>query len=193
MKKLAILITFTIFIVLSSNVWSKPDAKDCVFVNTYTKIIEFKTIDLHIIDKECTSDIGDRGFHERQRQEAYFVIKDSNKIIEIGNDGSRLNHHYIELTITPKDSPYISINTIDYSVSRVWNQVHIFKDDNKKVKIINKIKDPFTNEKNEIIGFYKDKNNKFYIDYFSESFLSRIFNDCNACKRYKIKTLKITP
>ena len=189
MKKISILITFTIYLVLSSNVWAKPDAPDCIFVTTYTKIIEFKTLDLHIIDKECTNDIYDHGYYEGQRQEAYFVNKDTNKIIEIGDDGSRLNHHYIELTKTPKDFPYISINTIDYAVSNVWNKVHVFKDDNKKVKIISSIKDPFT-KNYEIVGFYKGKNNKFYIDRFSETFLSRILDYCNACRKYNIETIK---
>ena len=195
MKKLFVLAIF-IFCFVFSNAWAGPD---CIYVPIDIKVTKLENVNLHVVEQECINYPKD---YIPNYLEAYFVTqssnnKSSNKVMEIGDDDKRLREDYIDILKTPPEFPYLVIDAGSYSVSRVWNTLHIFTL-SPEVKKIDTIDDPITayqannreGSEYQAIGFYKSKSDDFYIERFSV----RAFqgHKCNACEKYNVETLKMT-
>jgi len=195
MNKL-ILISLVIFFAICSKSWAGPD---CIYVPIDIKIIKLQNTELHILEQECIN--YPEGFIPNHL-EAYFVTQNSNdaslnSIVEIDDDGTRIQGDHIDVLETPIGFPFLVIQDTSLSVSGIWNLLHIFTQA-PELKKIATIDDPVNayqannreGEEDKIIGFYKSQNGDFYIEklYIPDSEAIK----CNACQIPNVETLKIT-
>jgi len=164
--------------------------------------------ELHIHDLECID--FPEGLMGYKMQEAFIVVRNEEEpnfstIIEIGNnwnctkdcvDNERLVADKI-FVIRNDKIPYLQIVSEGFSATRLWQRLHIFrvKPNIEKIETINmpvSVAD-ITNGQgsdHQIIGLYYNDKNELNVQLSYVPFLER--HKCNACKKWKIKTLKFT-
>ena len=117
MKKYFILASFISCLIISP-AWAGPD---CIYVPIDIKIIKLQNTELHILEQECIN--YPEGFIPNHL-EAYFVTQNSNdassnSIVEIDDDGTRIQGDHIDVLETPIGFPFLVIQGLNAQSRRI--------------------------------------------------------------------------